>query len=129
MVEFVSKSDKQAKFLLDACMLVQYATRLGFKVTAGELLRPQEMQVIYYNTGRSKTLHSLHKEKLAIDLNFFINGRYINVLAPEESERILRPLGIFWESLDPKNRWGGNFDKDFSLLDPWKDVGHFERQD
>ena len=125
----MSESDEQAKFLIDIGLLRQFATRLGFKVTGGELYRPQEMQEIYYRTGRSKTLNSQHRKKKAQDFNFIKAGRYINGLKDEEAERILRPLGIFWESLDPKNRWGGNFDKDFSLLDPWKDVGHFERQD
>ena len=46
----------------------------------------------------------------------------------DESVEILEPLGRFWESLDKKNRWGGNFDKDFTLPDPFKDVGHFERE-
>ena len=125
----MTKSDAQAKFLIDACMLVLFATRLGFKVTAGEMYRPQEMQVIYYNTGRSKTLNSQHKEKLAIDLNFIKDGRYINGLPGEEAERTLRPLGEFWEKIDEANNWGGNFDKDFSTPDPWLDVSHFERKD
>ena len=125
----MTKSDAQAKFLIDACMLVLFATRLGFKVTGGELWRPDEMQVIYYNTGRSKTLNSQHKEKLAIDLNFIKDGRYINGLKSEEAERILRPLGEFWEKIDEKNRCGMNFDKDFSRKDPWIDAGHFERMD
>ena len=124
----MTKSDKQAKFLLDACMLIQFATRLGFKVTGGELFRPQEMQEIYYRTGRSKTLSSNHKEKLAVDLNFIKDGQYVNGLDGNAAEEILRPLGVFWESLDPQNRWGGNFDKDFSRKDPWIDAGHFERQ-
>ena len=124
----MTKSDKQAKFLLDACMLIQFATRLGFKVTGGELFRPQEMQEIYYRTGRSKTLSSNHKEKLAVDLNFIKDGQYVNGLDGNAAEAILRPLGEFWESLDPQNRWGGNFDKDFSRKDPWIDAGHFERQ-
>jgi hypothetical protein len=33
---------------------------------------------------------------------------------------ILAPLGVYWESLYPKNRWGGNFK---SLVD----CPHFER--
>ena len=120
---------EQAQFLLDACLLIQYATRLGFTVTGGELYRPQAMQVIYYNTGRSKTLDSQHKDKLAIDLNFIREGQYINGIEPSKAEEILRPLGIFWETLGSYNRWGGNFDKDFSRKDPWVDLAHFERQD
>ena len=125
----MTKSDKQAKFLLDACMLIQFATRLGFKVTGGELFRPQEMQEIYYRTGRSKTLSSNHKEKLAVDLNFIKDGQYVNGLDGNAAEAILRPLGVFWESLDEKNTWGANWDKDFSLPDAFKDVAHFQRDE
>ena len=123
----MSKSDEQARFLLDACMLIRYATRLGFKVTGDELTRSQEQQLAHVAAGRSRTLKSKHLERQAIDLNFFIGGQYINAMKGEEAERILRPLGKFWESLDEKNRWGGNFDKDFTRKDPWIDVAHFER--
>lgn len=118
---------EQNKFLLDFCLLILYATRIGFVVTAGELMRPIEMQKIYFDTGRSKTMRSKHLDKMAGDLNIFRNGIYINGLSGEKAEKIIRPLGKFWESLDKKNRWGGNFDMDWSKVDPWKDIGHFER--
>ena len=48
------------------------------------------------------------------DLNFFKDGKLTyNVAA-------LRPVGDYWESLNPKNQWGGNW-KSF------KDVPHFQR--
>jgi len=120
--------DDQFEFLQDFCMLVRFAVRLGFKVTAGELFRPQEMQQIYFDTGRSKTLNSQHKSKLAGDLNFFIDGKYVNGASSLYAIEALTPLGKFWESLSPQNRWGGNFDKNWDIPDPWKDMGHFERQ-
>jgi len=83
-------------------------------VTAGEMWRSPEQQAIYFKTGRSKTMESKHLRRLAIDLNFFKDGELCyNV-------ETLRPVGQYWETLDPKNRWGGNFK---SL----KDVPHFER--
>ena len=125
----MSKSDDQARFLLDVCLLVQFATRIGFTVTGGELWRPIEMQEIYFNSGRSKTMSSRHKEKMAVDLNFMMGSWYVNGSDAKTAERTLRQLGIFWESLDEKNRCGLNFDKDFNKVDPWLDVGHFERAD
>lgn len=110
----MSLSDEQAAFLLDACKLVQYATEQGFKVTGGELFRTAEQQAIYVKTGRSKTLNSNHLKRLAIDLNFFKDGQII------WDKSILAPLGAYWETLNPKNRWGGNFK---SLVD----CPHFER--
>lgn len=110
----MSLSDEQAAFLLDACKLVQYATEQGFKVTGGELFRTAEQQAIYVKTGRSKTLNSNHLKRLAIDLNFFKDGQII------WDKNTLAPLGAYWETLNPKNRWGGNFK---SLVD----CPHFER--
>lgn len=110
----MSLSDEQAAFLLDACKLVQHATEQGFKVTGGEMFRTAEQQAIYVQTGRSKTLNSNHLKRLAIDLNFFKDGQII------WDKGILAPLGAYWETLNPKNRWGGNFK---SLVD----CPHFER--
>ena len=104
----------QAEFLLDACKLIQYATEQGWTVTGGELYRTPEQQEIYLKTGRSKTMASNHLKRCAIDLNFFKNGQ----LTWDKQQ--LAPLGQYWESLNPKNRWGGNFK---SLID----VPHFER--
>lgn len=110
----MSLSQEQAAFLLDACKLIEYATAQGWMVTGGELYRTPEQQAIYVNTGRSKTLNSNHLKRLAIDLNFFKDGKII------WDKATLAPLGAFWESLNPKNRWGGNFK---SLVD----CPHFER--
>jgi len=104
----------QAKFLLDACKLIQFATEQGFEVTGGELFRTPEQQAIYVKTGRSKTLASNHLRRLAIDLNFIKEGKLCY------DRLALTHVGLFWESLDPLNRWGGNF-KNF------KDMPHFER--
>lgn len=107
--------EEQEAFLLDFVKLIQFANSQGFTVTAGELLRPIEMQKIYMQTGRSKTMDSYHLKKLAGDLNFFIAGQYICTV------EMIRPLGEYWESLSPQNRWGGNFNA-------FKDVPHFERR-
>lgn len=105
---------EQAEFLLDVCKLVQHATDTGWVVTGGELYRTPEQQEIYVKTGRSKTMNSFHLRRLAVDFNFFKDGKLIYDKAQ------LAPLGQFWEGLHPKNRWGGNF-KSFV------DVPHFER--
>lgn len=106
---------EQAFFLLDFIKLIEFAISKGFSVTAGELLRPVEMQEIYVKTGRSKTMNSLHLKKLAGDLNFFLNGKYVC------EKEALQEVGDFWESLSPKNSWGGNWSS-------FKDVPHFERR-
>ena len=106
--------DNQQAFLLDFCKLVNFAVEKGFTVTSGELLRTPEQQKLYVQTGRSKTMASNHLRKLAGDLNFFLNDVYIT------DRKLLVPLGEYWESLHPLNRWGGNFNN-------FKDCPHFER--
>lgn len=107
-------SEHQAAFLLDACKLIQHATSLGWTVTGGELFRTLDQQKIYFDAGKSKTMQSNHLRRLAIDLNFLRNGS----LVMDKTQ--LAPVGAFWESLDPLNRWGGNFVS-------FTDVPHFER--
>ena len=111
----MSLSTEQAAFLLDACKLIQYATEQGFMVAGGELSRTPEQQAIYVKTGRSKTKLSFHLKRCAIDLNFFKDGKLTYDIPA------LTPVGEYWQSLDPKNAWGG-FWKSF------KDVPHFERK-
>jgi len=106
---------EQAQFLMDVCKLVVFATKQGFVVTGGELFRTAEQQEIYLKTGRSKTMNSYHLKRCAIDLNFFKNGSLVY------DTKVLAPIGAFWESLNKKNSWGGNWNS-------FKDVPHFERR-
>ena len=98
----MSNTSERAAFLLDVCALIQKATAMGFTVTAGELYRTPEQQEIYVKTGRSRTMNSLHLQRRAVDLNFFLNGKLTY------DKRVLAPLGAYWESLHPLNSWGGN---------------------
>ncbi len=111
----MSLVQEQAAFLKDVVLLLVKADDLGFVVTGGELFRTPEQQQIYVQTGRSTTMNSNHLRRCAIDLNVFKN----NVLIYDIE--ILRPLGEYWKSLNPRNDWGG-FWKSF------KDVPHFERK-
>lgn len=110
--------DEQQAFLSDVRKLLtfalEHAGKLGLKVTAGELYRTPEQQKIYLSTGRSKTMYSNHLRRLAIDLNFIKDGRLTG------DRKLLEPIGEYWESLNPQNRWGGNFQ---SIVD----TPHFER--
>jgi hypothetical protein len=111
----MSLVNEQAAFLLDVSRLIQKAFQMGFKITGGELQRPIEMQQLYMKTGRTKTMNSMHLKRCAIDLNFFKDDKLTYDV------NLIRPLGEYWESLNPKNQWGGNW-KTF------KDVPHFERR-
>lgn len=116
----MSMVQQQHLFLHDVVRLLQFAWNKGYILTGGELFRTVEQQKIYLDTGRSKTMNSLHLKRCAIDLNIFKDGKLCT------HEQII-PLGKYWEELDPINRWGGNFDKDHAKADRFIDSGHFER--
>lgn len=104
----------QELFVVDVLALVTKAKQLGFGVRFGEVYRTPEQQQIYVQTGRSLTMNSQHLKRLAIDLVLVREGR----IATKDQ---IMELGAYWESLSPRNRWGGNFSK---LVD----TPHFERQ-
>ena len=110
----MSLRTEQSHFALDIVKLLVWATEQGYEFTFGEAQRPVEMQEIYVRTGRSKTMNSLHLKKLAMDIFFFKDGKY---LATKEEVQL---LGNHWESMCAANEWGGNWDS-------FKDVPHFQR--
>lgn len=110
----MSDTDEQFAFLLDVAKLINKAAELGFKLTAGEMFRTPDQQLIYVQSGRSKTMNSLHLSRRAVDFNFFIDNKLTY-----DKEKIA-PLGAFWESLSPLNSWGGNGTK-------FVDTPHFSR--
>jgi hypothetical protein len=95
-------SKLQEEFAQSAAKLIQKCSELGFTVTLGEAWRtPEQAQ---WNADHGKGIsHSLHMERLAIDLNFFKNGTYIT----DGSQ--LREVGEWWKSLGNNYRWGGDF--------------------
>lgn len=106
--------DKQWEFLKDVSLLIQFADRKGIVLSGGELYRTRYQQRRYIEKGLSKTMNSKHLKRMAIDFNFFIDSK----LTYKKED--VQELGDFWESLNPKNKWGGNF-KSFT------DTPHFER--
>ena len=87
--------DKQRLFSRLVPRLLDKAHELGFEVTIGHAMRCQNCP-----TGR-KT--SLHKSKLAIDLNLFKDGDYLTTTEDH------RELGEWWEKQHLLCSWGGNF--------------------
>ena len=109
-------SDKQQLFTKNISSLIAYADLLGIGLTFGHAYRDLETQKRLVKEGKSKTLNSYHLKRLAVDFNFFINGKLTY------DKHKLAELGRFWEDLHPDNRWGGNFK---SFLD----TPHFEMRD
>lgn len=123
----MSRMSEQWEFLQDVAVLIQYIRDVGFKAVGGELMRSREEQQRKYDTGVSKAKpgESMHQHLRAIDIEFFDgNGKWMKVPsnkdAQKEMKELLQSFGDYWELLNKKNRWGGNFK---SIFDP----NHFER--
>lgn len=101
-------SKKQKLFTHLVAKLIEFAYSQGYELTFGEAWRPPETAAIYAKQGKG-IKNSLHTKRLAIDLNLFKGDVYLT-----KSEDY-KPLGEFWEGLDPLCRWGGRF----------KDGNHF----
>ena len=104
---------EQMRFLLNVAKLIEFAFDKNYTFTGGELFRTQAQQKIYFDSGLSKTMDSMHLKRLALDLNFFKDSELTDDL------EYLKPLGEYWQSLSPKNRSGMFFK---TIYDP----GHFE---
>ncbi len=109
-------SEHQQEFTRDIANLIDFAYCLGIGLTFGGAYRTIEQQKIYFESGESKTMNSNHLKRLAVDFNFFINGKLTY-----DKEKI-KPLGDYWENLSTFNRWGGYF-KSYKK----GDTPHFER--
>lgn len=88
-----SLGEKQEQFAVMVQHLLTFAHSNGYSIRLGHVLRCRDCKV-----GKVK---SLHKEKLAIDLNLFKDGKY---LSSSEDHKV---LGEFWESIG--GSWGGRF--------------------
>jgi hypothetical protein len=92
--------EKQIRFTQMVGLLIDYATQKGYGITLGEAWRPPLLAKIYAEKGIGSE-KSLHCDRLAIDLNLFKNGRYLDKTEDH------RELGEFWESIG--GTWGGRF--------------------
>lgn len=113
-------SEKQRIFTYNIACLIHFAyDQLGIELTFGEAYRTKEQQKIYVEQGKSQTTNSNHLNRLAVDFNFFVNGKLTY------DWEVVKPLGDYWESLHPKNRWGGDWNKN-GIKDGFIDTPHFE---
>ena len=102
---------KQAVFAHLVAQLIYNLNQQGYDVTFGEAYRPPETADLYAKQGRG-IAKSLHTKRLAIDLNLFLNGKYLT----ETDEYLV--AGLMWEGYSTKDIvccWGGRF----------KDGNHF----
>lgn len=94
--------EKQSLFAMLVAKLIQHAIESGYEITLGEAWRPQVAADAYAASGKG-IKNSLHKIRLAIDLNLFKGGDFL------ETSDDHRPLGEWWEQQHELCRWGGRF--------------------
>ena len=94
-------SQKQARFTLMVAKLIEHAYSLGYTITLGDAYRDPRLHGalgVRMGYGNAK---SCHKLRLAIDLNLFKNGKFL------QTSEAHKPLGEWWESQG--GTWGGRF--------------------
>jgi hypothetical protein len=94
--------EKQSLFARLIARLLLRAYHTGFEVTLGEAWRPKVTADAYAAKGIG-IKSSLHRSRLALDINLFKNGKYLT------STESYKNLGIWWEKQDELCRWGGRF--------------------
>ena len=92
---------KQRIFTLMVADLILFAYERGYELTLGDAYRdPRAFGAVgtrkYYSSA-----NSLHKERLAIDLNLFKDGKFLTRTEDHKE------LGEFWEAIG--GTWGGRF--------------------
>lgn len=93
---------QQSEFVRLVAKLIEYAYANGFELTFGECWRTPEQAALNAKKG-SGISNSLHTERLAIDINLFVGGVFIDSSAGHKR------LGDYWKTLHPRCRWGGDF--------------------
>ncbi len=104
-------SAKQQRFTECIATLIAYAVSRGYAFTLGDGYRDPRVHGAFGVKGSYAAASSVHKLRLAQDLNLFIDGAYIT----DGGHPAYIELGELWESLDQMARWGGRF----------KDANHF----
>ncbi len=100
---------KQRAFTKMVAELILWAYKHGYELSMGDAYRDVRS---HGKLGEKKAYghpRSKHKQRLAVDLNLFIDGKY------QSSTEAHRPLGQYWKKKG--GTWGGDF--------PIKDGNHY----
>jgi hypothetical protein len=92
---------KQRKFTLMIAELIQWAYENGYELTFGDAYRDPRLHGTLGERKGYGNPKSLHKIRLAVDLNLFKEGKFL------ETTEAHKPLGEKWESMG--GSWGGRF--------------------
>lgn len=95
--------EKQQLFMRLLPRLIDKAHEMGFEIAGGDLFRDKRA---FGDIGERIAYghpNSCHKLKLAIDLNLFKDGKFL------QSTDDHQELGEWWEKQHELCRWGGRF--------------------
>ena len=99
----MSLREMQSEFAALVARLIDEAIAMGYDVTLGDAYRdPRVFGVLGTALGYGHR-NSGHKLRLALDLNLFKAGKYL------EGTDAHRALGEWWEKQHSLARWGGRF--------------------
>ena len=104
-------SRKQQTFAKCIGLLIAYASTRGYGLTFGDAYRDERVHGAFGEKKSYAHKNSVHKVRLAVDFNLFVEGAYIR----DSDHPAYIELGVFWKSLDSNARWGGD----------WGDANHF----
>ena len=94
---------KQQRFTLMAAKLIQHIYAEGYTATFGDAYRDPRVHGAHgtKKVGSYSAAGSVHKLRLAVDLQLFKDGKYLT--ASEDYTF----AGLYWESIG--GTWGGRF--------------------
>jgi len=95
--------EKQELFMRLLPRLLDKAHSLGFEIRGGDLFRDPRLHGVHGEKLGYGHRKSCHKLKLAIDLNIFKDGAFLQKTEDHKE------LGEWWESQHELCRWGGRF--------------------
>ncbi len=101
-------STKQQRFTECMGLLINQAYSLGYGLTFGDAFRDSRAHGANGVKDSYSAANSVHKIRLAVDLNLFVDGEYIT----SGDHLAYQQLGEFWKGLDVDARWGGDFPGD-----------------
>ena len=92
---------KQQKIVSMLADLIKFAESRGYRFTLGDAYRDPRVHGEVGVKSSYSSANSVHKQRLAIDLNLFKDGVYLS------KTEDYAELGKYWESIG--GTWGGRF--------------------
>lgn len=95
--------EKQRLFTKLVVNLLEFIHSRGYETTFGDAYRDPRAFGEIGKDGPYGHKASGHKQRLAIDINLFLDGKHLT------SDKDHEPFGVWWESQHELCRWGGRF--------------------